>query len=72
MVYRRADGLVYFMGLREDRLLWKERQYQFVGPIPFIRTRFAAAKRDGICERSIVWHLLTDAERQTRAEDGRT
>ena len=65
-VYRHADGRVYFLGLREDRLLWKERGYEFMGTIPFIRARFRAAGRDGIREHSMAWYLLTDAERQTQ------
>ena len=64
VIYRRRDGLVYYMGLREDRPIWKECGYQIVGSVPFVRRRFAEAEGEGIRERSIPWYLLTDAERQ--------
>ena len=53
-VYRHADGRVYYLGLREDRRLWKEREFQFMGTIPFIRARFRDAAKDG-ASASIPW-----------------
>ena len=70
VVYRRTDGCVYFLGLKEDRLLWKECGYQYMGPMPFIRKRMEHAEEVGVRELSIPWYLLTDVEKELRVASG--
>jgi len=68
VLYRRRDGQVYFLGLREDRLPWKACGYQLAGSAPFVRERLRAAEAAGIREGSLAWYLLTDAEPQARCD----
>ena len=68
VIYRRRDGRVYYMGLREDRKVWKAGGYQIVGSVPLVRELFEVAEREGIRERSIPWYLLTNVERQEQGD----
>ena len=66
VLYRRRDGRVYFLGNRVDRLMWRDRGYQSMDSIPFVRDRVEFARKHGVRDRSIASHLLTDAERWPR------
>ena len=50
------------MGLKDDRILWREQGFGYMGSVPFLRDRFKTADRLGVKERSLVWYLLTDVE----------
>jgi hypothetical protein len=68
VLYRRGDGEVYFLGLKADRRMWKQRGFRFMGSVPAIRRRLAEARETGVRERSTAWYLLIDAEWQSRVE----
>jgi len=70
VVYRRDDGRQYALGLKDDRLLWRDGGYRTMGSIPFIRDRYATAERTGVREKSLVWYLLTDVEREMQRAFG--
>ena len=61
-LYRHLDGRNYAVGLREDRLLWRDCGYQIMGSVTFVCGRFEDARKHGVRELSIAWHLLTDVE----------
>ena len=64
VLYRRQDGWIYALGLKDDRPLWRESEYQYMGSILFVRQRLKAAGKLGVREKTIAWYLLTDVERQ--------
>ena len=63
-LYRHHKGLLYGLGLRCERLLWKQCEYQFMGPVSLIREQVAVMRRQGLRERSLVFYLLTDVEKE--------
>lgn len=67
-LYRRKDGEVYYLGLRADRLAWRERGFRCLGSIAYVRACLDRARLAGVRERSTAWYLLTDAEWQSRVE----
>jgi len=70
VVYRREGGRSYALGLQEDRLLWRDGGYRYMGSIPFLRDRFAMARKMGVREKSLVWYLLRDVEREMQRAFG--
>lgn len=69
-VYRRQDGQVYFLGLRDDMPQWKQRGFSCMGPVAFLRKRMETAQTTGVQDDSVAWFLLTDVEREEALGSG--
>ena len=63
-VYRGLDGKLYALGMYDECQLWQECKWQYMGPVSLVREQVAVSRKTGVREKSLVWYLLTDVERE--------